>query len=231
MKQYFLFVLTLIGNFSLFGDSFFGNYPYTLPPLPYAHDALEPSIDAETMRIHHEKHHQAYVDGLNAALAKSTKYQKKNLAELLEDWDDLPKDIRTAVRNHGGGHYNHSLFWLCMAPNARVEPEGALKKALVKQWGSYAQFKEAFSAAAKTVFGSGWAWLVTDDNGKLSIVTTQNQDTPLDDDDITPLLCLDVWEHAYYLKHQNKRGDYISAWWNVINWPFVEERYKTVLQK
>lgn len=231
MKHPIFTALLLSAAPNLVANDFFGSYPYTVPPLPYAYDALEPHIDAETMRIHHDKHHQAYVDGLNGALAKSTKYQKKNLPELLEEWDDLPKDIRTAVRNHGGGHYNHSLFWLCMAPNARVEPEGALKEALIKQWGSFAQFTEAFSAAAKTVFGSGWAWLVADDKGKLSIVTTQNQDTPLDDDDIIPLLCLDVWEHAYYLKHQNKRGDYISAWWNVINWPFAEERYKKALKK
>lgn len=201
-----------------------GTYPYILPPLPYAYEALEPNIDAATMRVHHDKHHQTYVDELNKALKDYPKFQKQPLTELLEEWDDLPKNVRTTIRNNGGGHYNHSFFWLCMMPDAPQEPSGELKAAIEKKWGSFAAFKEAFSAAAKKVFGSGWAWLCIDEDGELSIITTSNQDTPLEEG-LMPLLCLDVWEHAYYLAHQNKRMDYITAWWNVVNWPFVEHNY------
>ena len=202
-----------------------GTYPYTLPPLPYAYEALEPHIDAATMRVHHDKHHQTYVDELNKALKDYPKLQKQPLNELLEEWDDLPKNVRTAIRNNGGGHYNHSFFWLCMMPDAPKEPSGELMAAIKKKWGSFGTFKEAFSAAAKKVFGSGWTWLCLDEDGELSIITTSNQDTPLEEG-LMPFLCLDVWEHAYYLAHQNKRMDYITAWWNVVNWPFVEKDYQ-----
>ncbi|MEI9865729.1 MAG: superoxide dismutase [Limisphaerales bacterium] len=197
--------------------------PFTLPPLPYAYDALEPHIDAETMRIHHDKHHAAYVANLNKAVADVNIDKALTLEVLMKDLNSLPESHRTAVRNNGGGHYNHSLFWLMMKPNGGGEPTGDLAKAIDTSFGSFGAFKEKFTEASTKVFGSGWAWLVAD-GGKLKIVSTPNQDTPLSTGQI-PLLGLDIWEHAYYLKHQNKRVDYITAWWNVVNWDFVSERY------
>jgi superoxide dismutase, Fe-Mn family len=198
--------------------------PFTLPPLPYAYDALEPHIDAETMHIHHDKHHATYVANLNKAVAELPSISGNLAVEsLLQNLNSLPEKIRTAVRNNGGGHYNHSLFWKSMKPNGGGEPSGELAKAIDSAFGNLSTFKDNFSKAALGQFGSGWAWLVLD-GGALKIEDTPNQDTPLSSGK-TPLLGLDVWEHAYYLKHQNKRVDYIAAWWNVVNWDFVAERY------
>lgn len=195
-----------------------------LPKLPYNYDALEPFIDAKTMEIHHTKHHQAYLNKLNEALAKHPELENKLLEELLRDLDAVPEDIRGAVRNHGGGHYNHSLFWKTMAsPSENLVKEGLgprIENAILKNFGDFAKFKEQFSNSAATLFGSGWVWL-TEDKGKLSIVTTPNQDNPISKGQ-RPLLGLDVWEHAYYLKYQNRRPEYIEAWWNVVNWKEVE---------
>lgn len=198
---------------------------FTLPDLPYAFDALEPYIDARTMEIHHGKHHQGYVDKLNAALEGHPDLQDESLDQLLTSLDSLPADIRTAVQNNGGGHSNHSLFWTVMAPNAGGEPGAELKKEIDSTFESFANFKEEFSKAAATRFGSGWAWLVLD-TGKLKVTSTANQDSPLSQNQ-TPLLGLDVWEHAYYLKYQNKRPEYIQAWWNLINWSQVEDYYQS----
>jgi Fe-Mn family superoxide dismutase len=199
---------------------------FTLPPLPYAADALEPSIDAQTMLIHHDKHHGTYVTNLNAAIEKAPSLASKNLEELLAGLAGVPEAVRTAVRNNGGGHWNHSLFWTEMAPKAGGEPSGALGTAIKSAFESFAKFKEQFAAAALGRFGSGWAWLVRAD-GKLSITSTPNQDNPLMDgtkpSDV--ILGLDVWEHAYYLKYQNRRADYVTAWWNTVNWGFVEKRF------
>ena len=197
--------------------------PFTLPPLPYAYDALEPHIDARTMEIHHDKHHAAYVANLNKAVADYPELGKLSIEDLLKDLNAVPEKIRTAVRNQGGGHYNHSLFWLMMKKDGGGEPTGDLAKAIDTSFGSFGTFKDMLTEASTKVFGSGWAWLVAD-GGKLKIVSTPNQDTPLSTGQI-PLLGLDVWEHAYYLKHQNKRVDYIAAWGNVVNWDFVSERY------
>ncbi len=193
-------------------------------PLPYAFDALEPHVDAKTMEIHYTKHHQTYVDKLNEALAKHPELEGKTVEELVADLDMVPEDIRAAVRNHGGGHLNHMLFWQSLAPNAGGEPGGKLKDAIDAAFGSFAQFQEKFSAAALARFGSGWAWLVSD-GGKLEIVSTANQDNPITDGK-TPLLGLDVWEHAYYLKYQNRRAEYVKAVWNVFNWKEVEGRFE-----
>ena len=197
--------------------------PHTLPALPYDFAALEPHIDAQTMQIHHGKHHQAYVNNLNAALDKHPELHGKSLDDLLKGIASVPDDIRTAVRNNGGGHHNHSLFWTVMAPKAGGEPTGALADAIKKAFGDFAKFKEAFAAAGTTRFGSGWAWL-TAAGGKVEISSSANQDSPLMDGK-TPILGLDVWEHAYYLKYQNRRPDYIGAWWNVVNWPEVARRF------
>jgi len=197
--------------------------PHTLPALPYDFAALEPHIDAQTMQIHHGKHHQAYVNNLNAALDKHPELHTKSLDDLLKGIASVPDDIRTAVRNNGGGHHNHSLFWTVMAPKAGGEPTGALADAIKKAFGDFAKFKEAFAAAGTTRFGSGWAWL-TAGGGKVEISSSANQDSPLMDGK-TPILGLDVWEHAYYLKYQNRRPDYIGAWWNVVNWPEVARRF------
>jgi len=197
--------------------------PYTLPPLPYAPDALEPHIDAETMRIHHSKHHKAYVDNANKLLADQPELAKLSPVELLENLDLAPESIRAGLRNNVGGHVNHSAFWLMMSPNGGGEPTGDLAKAIDSTFGSFADFKKQFTDAAMKRFGSGWAWLVVKD-GKLSILSTPNQDPPLLDGYAT-ILGLDVWEHAYYLKYQNRRGDYATAWWNVVNWPYVAELY------
>ncbi len=198
---------------------------FKLPPLPYSYDALEPYIDARTMEIHYTKHHQGYVDNLNKALEKHPELFKKSLEGLLSDLPALPEDIRIAVRNQGGGDYNHSFFWPLMKKNGGGVPKGAIGKALEKTFGSFESFKEEFNNAAKTRFGSGWAWLVMNPAGTLSVTSTANQDCPIADGS-KPILGLDVWEHAYYLKYQNKRVDYINAWWNVINWDTVEHHYK-----
>lgn len=197
---------------------------FTLPKLPYKYNALEPYIDALTMEIHYTKHHQKYVDELNIALEKHPDLYNKSLEELLKNLDSIPEDIRVSVRNNAGGHYNHSLFWQIMAP-ANNTISDFLNNKIEQDFGSLDKFKEQFSTQAKKLFGSGWVWLCIDKSGKLVIVTTPNQDTPLAQD-LKPILCLDVWEHAYYLKYQNKRIDYIDAWWNIVNWPKVEELYK-----
>ena len=201
---------------------------FTLPKLPYAYDALEPNIDAKTMEIHHTKHHQAYVDNVNNALKGKADLESKSLEQLISKISAIPEDIRGAVRNNGGGHANHSLFWNILAPKAGGEPKGALAEAIQKDFGSFAAFKEKLETAAKTRFGSGWAWLVVN-NGKLVVGSTPNQDNPLMDvSDLkgTPILGLDVWEHAYYLKYQNRRPEYVAAFWNIVNWTAVENNFK-----
>lgn len=201
---------------------------HELPPLPYAYDALEPYIDAQTMEIHHTKHHAAYVNGLNAALEKYPDLQDKSVEELLRNIKNIPADIQTAVRNQGGGHANHSLFWTIMAPNAGGTPQGKLAEAILKAFGSFEAFKEEFTKAAMGRFGSGWAWLVVDKDRNLKVISTPNQDSPLMDG-LTPILGLDVWEHAYYLKYQNRRADYVQAFWNVINWEAVKANYEKAI--
>jgi Fe-Mn family superoxide dismutase len=199
---------------------------FSLPPLPYGFDALEPHIDAKTMEIHHGKHHQAYVNNLNAALEKAPELQSKSIEELLKNVNSAPEAVRTAIRNNGGGHWNHSFFWRLMGPKAGGQPSGALGDAVKSAFGSFDKFKEQFAAAGVGRFGSGWAWLLND-GGKLSITSTPNQDNPLMDGKPanSVLLGLDVWEHAYYLKYQNRRPDYITAWWNVVNWSDVAKRF------
>jgi Fe-Mn family superoxide dismutase len=196
---------------------------FTLPNLPYAFDALEPHIDAQTMQIHHGKHHQAYVNNLNAAIEKAPELAGKSLDELMRGINSVPESVRTAVRNNGGGHWNHSMFWQLMGPGKGAEPSGKLADAIKSAFGDFAKFKEQFAAAGAGRFGSGWAWLVND-GGKLSIMSTPNQDNPLMEGK-NAILGLDVWEHAYYLKYQNKRPDYITAWWNVVNWAEVAKRF------
>ena len=197
---------------------------FTLPALPYAYDALEPHIDARTMEIHHTKHHQAYVNNLNAAIEKAPELQDKSLDDLMRSVNSVPEAVRTAVRNNGGGHWNHSVFWELMAPGKGGEPTGGLADAIKQAFGDFSKFKEQFTAAATGRFGSGWAWLVND-GGKLSITSTPNQDNPLMDGK-RGILGLDVWEHAYYLKYTNRRPDYITAWWNVVNWDAVAARFR-----
>jgi Fe-Mn family superoxide dismutase len=197
---------------------------FELPKLPYAEDALEPYIDAQTMNIHHTKHHQTYITNLNAAIEKHPELAAKSLEDLLSDLNAVPEDIRTAVRNHGGGTWNHNLFWEIMGPKMGGSPSGELTKTLEAAFGSFDTFKADFEKAANTRFGSGWAWLVKKGDG-LAIVSTANQDNPLSDGS-TPILGLDVWEHAYYLKYQNRRAEYVSNWWNVVNWEAVAARYK-----
>ena len=197
---------------------------FDLPKLPYAVDALEPYIDAQTMTIHHDKHHQAYVTNLNAAIEKHPELAGKSLEDLLSDLNAVPEDIRMAVRNHGGGTWNHNMFWEIMGPKMGGMPSAQLTKALEAAFGSFDAFKAEFEKAATTRFGSGWAWLVKKGDG-LAVVSTANQDNPLSDGS-TPILGIDVWEHAYYLKYQNRRPEYISNWWNVVNWEAVAERYK-----
>lgn len=208
---------TVLGMPSLAGDEF------TLPALPYAADALEPHIDARTMQIHHDKHHAGYVTKLNTALADAPQLQTKTIEEILRNIDSVPESVRQAVINNGGGHANHTLFWEVMAPNAGGQPGGELAKAIDAAFGSFAKFQEKLTAAATSVFGSGWAWLVVGDQGKLDVVSTANQDSPYLKQQ-TPLLGIDVWEHAYYLKYQNLRADYVKAWWNVVNWDNVAAR-------
>ncbi|PIR69262.1 MAG: superoxide dismutase [Candidatus Niyogibacteria bacterium CG10_big_fil_rev_8_21_14_0_10_46_36] len=196
---------------------------HTLPKLSYAYDALEPYIDARTMEIHHTKHHQGYVDKLNAALEGYPELQGKSIEDLLRDVEYIPEDIRQAVINNGGGHANHSLFWASMSPEGGGEPQGSIAAAIQETFGGFSGFKEGFAKAATGRFGSGWAWLVKY-NGALAVISTANQDSPLMDGQV-PLLGLDVWEHAYYLTYQNKRPDYIAAWWNTVNWQEAEKRF------
>jgi superoxide dismutase, Fe-Mn family len=197
---------------------------HALPALPYAPDALEPHIDAQTMQIHHGKHHQTYVTNLNGALDKHAELHAKSLDDLIRSVNSVPEDIRTAVRNNGGGHWNHSLFWKLMAPKAGGAPSGAVADAINSSFGSFDKFKEQFQAAGLGRFGSGWAWLV-ESGGKLEITSTPNQDNPLMDGK-KAILGVDVWEHAYYLKYQNRRADYLGAWWNVVNWVEVNRLLK-----
>ncbi len=201
---------------------------HELPELPFAYNALEPHIDAKTMEIHYTKHHQAYIDKLNQALEKHPDMAEKSVEELLSDLEAVPDDIRTAVRNHGGGHHNHSLFWTSLAADGGGAPVGSLMNAILEEFGDFERFKETFTTEATNRFGSGWAWLVAAKDGKVAIISTANQDSPLMDGYV-PLLGLDVWEHAYYLKYQNKRPDYIAAWWNVVNWPEIQRRYEQAL--
>jgi Fe-Mn family superoxide dismutase len=196
---------------------------FELPSLPYAYDALEPHIDAQTMEIHHTKHHNAYVTNLNAALEKHPELSGKSLEDLVRDPNNLPEDIRMAVRNNGGGHFNHSLFWTVMSPNGGGEPRGTLAEAINGSFGDFSSFKNTFSQAAVSRFGSGWAWLGFKD-GRLAVISMPNQDAPMMEG-LKPVLGIDVWEHAYYLKYQNRRPDYISAWWNVVNWDEVARRF------
>ncbi|EAD0081959.1 superoxide dismutase [Listeria monocytogenes] len=196
---------------------------YELPKLPYTYDALEPNFDKETMEIHYTKHHNTYVTKLNEAVAGHPELASKSVEELVANLDSVPEDIRGAVRNHGGGHANHTLFWSILSPNGGGAPTGNLKAAIESEFGTFDEFKEKFNAAAAARFGSGWAWLVVN-NGKLEIVSTANQDSPLSDGK-TPVLGLDVWEHAYYLKFQNRRPEYIDTFWNVINWDEANKRF------
>ena len=200
--------------------------PYTLPDLPYAFDALEPHIDARTMEIHHDKHHAGYVAKLNAALQGHDDLASKDIGDLCASLADVPEDIRNAVQNNGGGHFNHSLFWTCLKPGGGGAPDGDLAAAINASFGSFDEFKATFAAAAATRFGSGWAWLCKCDQG-VCVCSTPNQDNPRMQTDgcCTPLLCLDVWEHAYYLNYQNRRPDYIEAFWNLVNWPAVADRF------
>ncbi len=197
---------------------------FSLPALPYAYDALEPFIDTQTMTIHHDKHHAAYVTNLNAALDKHPELAGWSLEDLLKKLSDVPEDIRSAVRNHGGGHWNHTQFWESMGPNAGGAPTGKLADAINAAFGSFDAFKAEFEKAANGRFGSGWAWLVKKADGSLAIVSTANQDNPMTDG-LTPILGNDVWEHAYYLKYQNRRAEYTAAWWNVVNWEAVAKRF------
>ena len=197
---------------------------FTLPPLPYAYNALEPHIDEQTMRIHHDKHHAAYVNNLNAALEGHAELQQKSLEDLLRSIGAVSEAIRTAVRNNAGGHHNHTLFWELMQPGGASEPSGALADAINKTFGGLAQFKEQFTKACLGRFGSGWGWLIRDASGKLAIESSANQDSPVMDGKM-PVLGCDVWEHAYYLKYQNRRPDYVTAWWNVVNWTEAGRRF------
>jgi superoxide dismutase, Fe-Mn family len=200
--------------------------PFQLPDLPYPYNALEPHIDEQTMQIHHGRHHNTYVTNLNNAVA-GTEFENMDIEELMRNLDRVPEDKRTAVRNNGGGHANHSLFWQIMGPNGGGEPTGAIAEAINQTFGSFEELKNQVNAAGAARFGSGWAWLVVDENGNLKVESTPNQDTPLMEGR-TPILGVDVWEHAYYLKYQNRRPDYLNAWWNTVNWDAVNERYAKV---
>lgn len=202
---------------------------HDLMPLPYDYDALEPNIDELTMRIHHDKHHQAYVNNLNAALEKHPELFSLTLEELLSKLDQVPDDIRTAVRNHGGGTYNHNVFWQIMSPNGGGKPSGELLAAIESAFGSFEEFKDKFTKAAATQFGSGWAWMTIDNNGNLEVFSLPNQDCPISSGK-NPLLTIDIWEHAYYLKYQNLRASYIEAWWNTVNWAEVSRLYKNAVK-
>lgn len=202
-------------------SSFDDRYPFTLPRLPYDYDALGVTISADIMRLHHDKHHRAYVDKLNAAIEQHAELQQYSLRELIKTSKVVPDAIRTTVINNGGGHYNHSLFWRWMSPDGGGQPVGELEQAIVRRYGSFQAFVEEFTTKSLSVFGSGWAWL----QPNMDIITTPNQDSPLSLGLDEPILGLDVWEHAYYLDYKNNRADYIAAWWNVVNWQFVAERY------
>jgi superoxide dismutase, Fe-Mn family len=197
---------------------------FELPDLPYAYDALEPYIDKQTMQLHHDKHHATYVSNLNGAIEKHPNLASKSLEELLGGLDMVPEDVRMVVRNHGGGTYNHNLFWVMMSPRGGGEPKGSVGQAIDSAFGGYSSFKEAFEKAANGRFGSGWAWLTLNKTGELLITSTPNQDSPLMEG-LTPILGLDVWEHAYYLKYQNRRAEYVTNWWNVVNWDEVARRF------
>jgi Fe-Mn family superoxide dismutase len=201
-----------------------GLMAFTLPPLPYDFSALEPHIDAQTMQIHHGKHHAAYVNNLNAALEKYPDLQSKSIEELLGNINSVPEDIRMAVRNNGGGHANHTMFWEIMGPNGGGEPTGALASAIASAFGDFSTFKQMVNDAGVKRFGSGWSWLIKDKDGSLKVISSANQDSPLMDGQV-PLLGIDVWEHAYYLKYQNRRPDYLNAWWSVVNWDAVAKRF------
>lgn len=198
---------------------------FELPPLPYAEDALEPNIDSRTMSIHHDKHHAGYTKKLNAALEGHSDWQNKSIDEILRNIDQVPESIRTAVRNNGGGYANHSLFWKAMSPDGGGQPAGDLANAIEQKFGSFEQFKDKFSSTAAGQFGSGWGWLVVKGDGSLDVYSTANQDSPYMQGD-TPILGVDVWEHAYYLNYQNRRGDYIENWWNTVDWDHVAENYR-----
>lgn len=198
---------------------------HELPPLPYDYAALEPHIDAQTMQLHHDKHHATYVNNLNTALEKYPDLQSKSPEELIQDLNSVPEDIRTAVRNNGGGHVNHTMFWNIMGPDGGGQPTGAIAEAINQSFGSFDQFKQQFNDAGTKRFGSGWVWLVRSSDGNLQITSTANQDNPLSEGQF-PILGNDVWEHAYYLKYQNKRADYLQAWWNTINWEEVNRRFQ-----
>ncbi len=198
---------------------------HEVPPLPYDYSALEPYIDTQTMQLHHDKHHQAYVTNLNAALEKAPQLQGKNVEDILRDLTAVPDAVRAAVRNNGGGHANHTMFWQIMAPKAGGNPTGAIADAIKSTFGDFNAFKEKFNDAGLKQFGSGWAWLVRDKEGKLQVVSTPNQDSPLSQG-LYPVMGNDVWEHAYYLKYQNRRGDYLKEWWNVVNWAEVNRRFQ-----
>jgi superoxide dismutase, Fe-Mn family len=215
-------VIFLTSHLLIYSDSEM-KYKYTLPELPYKYDALEPYIDEATMKVHHEAHHKTYVDNLNKALESNIDLQSKTLVWLLQNLHQIKdKGLRTQIQNNGGGHWNHSFFWKIMKPNSDKFPKEKVNLAIKKQFGSFDKFKDKFNAEAKKVFGSGWVWLSVNKKGKLVITTTKNQDSPISNN-LKPILGLDVWEHAYYLKYQNKRIDYINSWWNVINWQQVEE--------
>jgi superoxide dismutase, Fe-Mn family len=199
---------------------------FTLPPLAYDYAALEPHIDARTMEIHHTKHHQGYVNNLNAAIEKAPALQGKSLEELLQNLASAPDAVRSAVRNNAGGHWNHSFFWQIIGPKAGGEPTGAVANAINSSFGDFTKLKEQLNAAGLARFGSGWAWVVAAKGGKLSVESTPNQDTPVSERK-TPILGVDVWEHAYYLKYQNRRADYLAAWWNVVNWTEVAKRFES----
>ena len=198
---------------------------FELTKLSYSYDALEPHVDAKTMEIHHSKHHQAYTNNFNAALEGHPDLLAKSAVEILTDLESVPEDIRTAVRNNGGGYYNHDLYWKIMGPNGGGEPKGPVAEAINKAFGSFAEFKDTFSKAALTRFGSGWAWLNVTGGGEVNVTSTANQDSPLSEG-LTPVLAIDVWEHAYYLNYQNRRPDYIEAWWNTVNWEEVNRRFE-----
>ena len=200
---------------------------FKLPELKYAYDALEPHIDKQTMEIHHTRHHQTYVDNLNKALEGHDKFKEINIWELIRDLNSVPDDIKTAVRNNGGGHLNHTLFWSIMSPDGGGNPVGKVAKKIDENLGGFEKFKEDFKKAALGRFGSGWAWLVVNKEGNLEVVSTANQDNPITEG-LSPILGIDVWEHAYYLKYQNKRPDYVDAFWNVVDWNKVEEKYNSV---
>ncbi|MBO0350404.1 superoxide dismutase [Phormidium pseudopriestleyi FRX01] len=203
--------------------------PAELPPLPYPYNALEPHIDARTMELHHDRHHASYVSNLNKALENNANLRNQSVESLIRNLNQVPEDIRTTVRNNGGGHVNHSMFWEIMSPNGGGEPTGAIAQAINETFGSFETFKEQFNQAGSSQFGSGWVWLVRNAQGQLEITSTPNQDSPLMDGQY-PIMGNDVWEHAYYLNYQNQRGEYLNSWWNVVNWEEVNRRFELASQ-